>query len=121
LQRIEERDSVYGGKFGGWALETKDAGRIAGSVLLKPLPDSENIEVGWHLARHAWGNGYATEAATEAIRYGLEEVGLEVIYAVVFPDNTRSLKVCERLGMSYIGLTDDYYDKRLCLFAVQLT
>jgi [ribosomal protein S5]-alanine N-acetyltransferase len=117
LQRTAERNAVYKGRFGSWALFEKESGEIVGAVLLKPLPGSEKIEVGWHLARKHWGKGYATESAREAIRYGFEELGLEAIYAVVYPENARSLRVCERLGMKYGGVTADFYEKSLCLFS----
>ncbi len=117
LQRIAERDAVYEGKFGSWALVERDSGEIVGAVLLKPLPGSDKIEVGWHLARKHWGKGYATESASEAVRYSLEDLGLDIIYAVVLPENTRSLRVCEKLGMKYVGMTEEFYDKRLSLFS----
>src|SRR5438552_331988 len=48
-------------QFGMWAAQLKETGQIVGSILLKDLDGQPEIEVGWHLARHAWGNGYATE------------------------------------------------------------
>ena len=40
-----------------------------------------------------------TEAARRAVRYGLEEVGLDEIVSFTNPANVRSWKVMERLGM----------------------
>ena len=40
------------------------------------------IEVGWRLARPAWGHGYATEAALAALQYGFDVMGLPEIVAV---------------------------------------
>jgi ribosomal-protein-alanine N-acetyltransferase len=116
LSRIIERDkdSVYG----SWALELKETGEVVGAVLLKPLPESKNIEVGWHLAQRHWGKGYATEAARAAVAYGFE-LGLDTIYAVVFPENTRSLAVTSRLGMEPMGRSTDYYGKELELFQLK--
>jgi RimJ/RimL family protein N-acetyltransferase len=58
------------------------------------------VEVGWRLARDAWGRGYATEAARAAVAFGLEEHAMEEILSIVDPDNERSLRVCARLGMT---------------------
>jgi ribosomal-protein-alanine N-acetyltransferase len=59
------------------------------------------VEVSWKLGREHWGHGYATEAASEALRFGFEEIGLEEIVAMTVPANERSRHVMERLGMTH--------------------
>lgn len=104
--------------FGFWALATKD-GTLVGAIVLKPLPDVTEVEVGWHLGRAYWGHGYATEGARGAIAYGFDTLGLDEIYAVVVKANTASLAVAHRLGMTYGGSTDRYYDRELELFSLR--
>jgi RimJ/RimL family protein N-acetyltransferase len=58
------------------------------------------VEVGWGLAHAAWGNGYATEGARAALRFGFERLRLPEIVSLTTPDNVRSRRVMERLGMS---------------------
>jgi RimJ/RimL family protein N-acetyltransferase len=87
-------------------------------VLLVNLPESAEIEVGWHLHPDSWGHGYATEAARGAIAKGFSE-GLREIFAVVRPDNERSLAVCRRLGMTHLGPSDRWYGHTLELFRVR--
>jgi ribosomal-protein-alanine N-acetyltransferase len=58
------------------------------------------VEVGWRLARSAWGNGYATEAARAALSFGFEEAGLNEVVSFTAPANRRSRAVMERIGMS---------------------
>ncbi|HEU0132037.1 MAG TPA: GNAT family N-acetyltransferase [Mycobacteriales bacterium] len=103
---------------GVWALETRD-GTLLGMTLLKPLPDAEEVEVGWHLGRAFWGHGYATEGARGAIGYGFETVGLDTVYAVIVAENAASLAVARRLGMTYEGPTDRYYGRTLELFSMR--
>lgn len=103
------------GRFGVWSMHVRDTGSIAGSVILVPLPDSTEVEVGWHLHPDSWGHGYATEAARGAIAHGFAH-GLDEIFAVVRPDNERSLAVCRRLRMAYLGRTDRWYGTELALF-----
>ena len=105
--------------FGYWAMEDKASGEVVGTVLLKPLPNSELYEVGWHLAPQFEGNGYATEAARGALAYGFDNLGLETIYAVLFAENKKSWRVTERLGMTHIGPTSDFYDVDLEMFEVK--
>lgn len=101
IARIREEMTRYG--FGLWAVEVKATGRFIGYVGLKHLrlthPLSPNIEVGWRLAYEAWGQGYASEAAKEALRYGFETLALPEIVAFTVPANKRSLAVMKRIGM----------------------
>jgi RimJ/RimL family protein N-acetyltransferase len=92
--------------FGLWALtwRTDDGGRLLGFCgLTAPafLPDVlPSVEVGWRLARDAWGRGVATEAARAALAFGFGGLRMREIVAVVAPENTRSLRVAEKLGMT---------------------
>lgn len=103
-QVIEARTLQDRGAFGMWALELLDDRAVVGSVILAPLENvGPEFEIGWHLTRAHWGNGYATEGARGLLRYGFDVVGLARIVAVVYPENERSLKVCQRLGMRHEG------------------
>ena len=68
---------------------------------LQPLPETEEIEIGWWLARAWWGRGLATEAARAALRDGFERVGLERIVAIAQPANTASIGIMRKLGMGF--------------------
>ena len=58
------------------------------------------VEIGWRLARSAWGNGYAGEAARAALRVGFEQAELPEIVSMTTELNLRSQAVMERIGMS---------------------
>jgi RimJ/RimL family protein N-acetyltransferase len=89
--------------FGAWALERKDDGVFLGFTGLSRLkPDNPlhpRVEIGWRLARHAWGQGYASEAATAALKDGFERVGLDSIVAFTATTNLPSQAVMTRIGM----------------------
>ncbi|MCO5296912.1 MAG: GNAT family N-acetyltransferase [Fimbriimonadaceae bacterium] len=119
LSAVLERNAPFAGRMGFWALEASDSGTIVGSVILKPLPESERVEVGWHLGHAHWGQGYATEAGRGAVAYGFESLGLDTIWAIVLPTNERSLAVARRLGMRSEGLTDAYHNLTLELFSIR--
>lgn len=57
----------------------------------------EDLEIGWRLARAAWGRGYAQEAASAALAYGLERVPRVVSFTAL--SNTRSERVMQAIGM----------------------
>ena len=91
---------------------TIDIDRIIGSVLLVPLPGvdgtlTSNLEIGWHFRQASWGYGFATEAAQCVARHALAH--LPELYAVAMPDNHRSIKVMQRLGMTDLGITHQYH------------
>jgi RimJ/RimL family protein N-acetyltransferase len=85
-------------------VEEKATGRFLGFVGLNraapdvPVPDTP--EIGWRLARHAWGQGFATEAASAWLRFGFETLRLSEIISFTTVGNTPSRRVMERLGMT---------------------
>ena len=102
---------------GGFALVANEDGSIVGTILLKPLPTSGLIEVGWHIALDCWGRGYATESGKAAITYGFNKLGLDRIYAVIDPLNHRSAEVARRCEMALQGKIFEY-DLDLDLYSI---
>jgi RimJ/RimL family protein N-acetyltransferase len=88
--------------FGRWAVETRD-GAFLGYVGLMPSrsehPIGSHVEIGWRLMRHAWGHGYATEAAEAALKDAFSRVGLNEVLAYTAVNNLRSQAVMFRLQM----------------------
>ena len=97
LQQFSDRG------WSNWAVELKATGEFIGfvglSVPVRVLPFTPCVEVGWRLMRQAWGHGYATEAAREALRFGFDTLGLAEIVSFTSVMNTRSRAVMERIGM----------------------
>ena len=90
--------------FGLWALELAQTGEFLGFTGLA-VPRFEAhfmpaVEIGWRLARPAWGHGYATEAARRALRFAFEEAGLAEVVSFTTVANLRSRAVMERIGMT---------------------
>ena len=100
----ENRDKTLG----IWAVEGRDDGAFHGAGMLVPLPESDDVEVGYRLVRSAWGRGIATETAHCLCDYGFGEVGLEEIVAVTDPGNEASKRVLAKIGMSFQGLRRAY-------------
>ncbi len=90
--------------FGLWAVEISGGASFIGYVGLN-VPRFEAhftpcIEIGWRLAFEHWGKGFATEAAQASARFGFEQLGLNEIVSFTVPENIRSRRVMERLGMT---------------------
>jgi RimJ/RimL family protein N-acetyltransferase len=97
IDRIEEHFEEYG--YGLWALDV--AGQFIGFTGLAwatwPAPFTPALEVGWRLARSAWGHGYASEAASAALVRGFETQDSIVSFTTV--TNVASIRVMERIGL----------------------
>jgi RimJ/RimL family protein N-acetyltransferase len=89
--------------YGLWAVEVPGADPFIGFVGLSRARFQAHfapaVEVGWRLARRAWGRGYAAEAAQAALAAGFEQAGLVEIVSFTVPGNARSRAVMDRLGM----------------------
>ncbi len=91
---------------GTFAIRWDETGEIIGSVGLdkdRRRQDVESRELGYSLARKFWGMGIMTEAAGEVLRYGFEELNLEIISIAIHPQNARSLNVARKLGFHMDG------------------
>ncbi len=101
IQRIENRFEED--SFGLWAVEVCDNGEFIGFVgLWRPTFEAHFtpcVEIGWRLARHSWGNGFAPEAAREVLKFAFDNIGLDEIVAMTAVPNKNSMRVMEKIGM----------------------
>ncbi|MBB4038757.1 RimJ/RimL family protein N-acetyltransferase [Microvirga flocculans] len=90
--------------FGYWAVEEKATGRFAGEVGFADFrrqiePSLDGVpEIGWVIAPHGHGKGYATEAARAAIAWADGHFGPGRTACIIAPENEPSLRVAEKCG-----------------------
>jgi len=101
-KQIDEHFELHG--FGLWAVEVPGVAPFAGFIGLS-VPRFEAhftpcVEVGWRLAAAYWGCGYASEGARAALAFGFGELGLREIVSFTVPENVRSRRVMEKIGMT---------------------
>jgi RimJ/RimL family protein N-acetyltransferase len=121
---MRERYARLGEPFGAFALIERATGELVGTGLLKPLPDAsgkntEDIEIGWHLARRSWGRGFAAETGRALAARAFEWLSIDVLKIVIHPGNERSVAVAKRLGATFRGRTTRYYGQELELFELE--
>jgi RimJ/RimL family protein N-acetyltransferase len=91
--------------YGLFAVELRESGQLIGFTgLSEPtfLPEIlPAVEIGWRLARSSWGNGYATEAARAALRFGLTTLRLPELVSIYVVGNEASARVIRKLGMRF--------------------
>ena len=97
--------------YGFWAVEEKATGHFIGAVgfgtwqrditpSLKGWP-----EVGWVLAPHTHGRGYAAEAARAAIAWGDAHLPLPRTVCLISPENIASLRLARKCGYQEFSRT----------------
>ncbi|WP_273199556.1 GNAT family N-acetyltransferase [Legionella steelei] len=86
-----------------WAVEEKNSQQFMGFIgLNRPVWEAHFtpcVEIGWRLAFSFWGRGYATEGAQAVLNYAFDTLKLKEIVAFTVPDNLRSQRVMEKIGM----------------------
>lgn len=104
---------------GRWAIERRSDGAVIGGLGIRLLPPyDEDLELSWQLRPEAWGHGYAAEAGTGLIRWAFTQE-IDELFAVARPSNTRAIGTAKRLGMTWVGETDKYYNLRLQVFRIR--
>jgi len=98
MKRYEE------GRYGLQALIHKQTGGFIGmcGLMTQEVNGEMVIEIGYHLLRRFWGQGYATEAARKFRDYGFENNLADSIVSIIHPLNLQSQKVAQRNGMRLV-------------------
>lgn len=108
-KQIEAHFAEHG--FGLWAVEVAGAAPFVGFVGLSiprfEAPFMPCVEIGWRLAAEHWGRGFATEGARAALAFGFQWLLLSEIVSYTVPDNVRSRRVMEKIGMTH-HLAEDF-------------
>ena len=84
-------------------------GRVVG--LVQPdhsITKHQTAELGYAIARDMWGQGIAAEASAAVCVWGFREYGFARIDAYADSRNERSVRVMEKLGMTYEGMHRKY-------------
>ena len=95
-----------------WLATTlRSDGRQIGGIGLRIDDQQKHAELGYWLGAPYWGQGYATEAAREILRYGFEDLGLHRIFASHFKHNPASGRILLKLGMRHEGCQREHVRK----------
>jgi RimJ/RimL family protein N-acetyltransferase len=101
--------------FGLWAVEERASGRFIGRIGCHDPEGWPGFELGYALAREAWGRGYAREGAAAALAYARRDLRRTAIISLIRPGNRASIAVAEHFGARrtdsiefYGALTDVY-------------
>ncbi len=91
--------------YGRWLCVEKKSSRVIGFAGLKVLEELGEVDLGYRLLPEFWGRGLATEAASACVGFGLDGLRLKSIIGLVLPENLASIRVLEKVGMTFDGAT----------------
>ena len=103
-------DSYNRHGFGLWAVVDATSNEVIGDcgITLQQTPAGFEPEIGYHLWREFWGQGFATEAAIACRDYAFQNLGLRRVVSITSSDNIPSQKVAQR-----VHDRKEIYQKRL--------
>ncbi len=112
--RIESHFRKHG--FGLFTAEFRQTSLFAGFIGLS-VPSfrarfTPCVEIGWRLLPEFWGQGLAPEGAQEVARYAFELLKIKELVSFTVPENVRSRRVMEKLGMTH-DPADDFNHPQL--------
>jgi RimJ/RimL family protein N-acetyltransferase len=85
-----------------WFIEERETGTLIGSIAARN--EAHGVNVGYLLARDAWGRGYMTEALDAVAQWFLAQPGIERVWATCDVENTASARVLEKAGFEFEGV-----------------
>jgi len=102
---VDQRAQARETGFCLWWWRERGSGELVGYAgLNRDRVDGDPVvEVGWSITPARWGQGLAPEAARSAVGWGFERCGLTRIVSFTLPDNRRSQRVMQKLGMTCAG------------------
>ena len=98
IARMQDRYVQLG--FGFCLVQLKDGAKIGmcGLIQRDSLPD---VDIGFALLPQFAGHGYALEAAWATLEYARDTLKLPRLAGITTPDNTRSIRLLEMLGLRF--------------------
>ena len=88
--------------FGRWAVITKEENHFIGWCGLKYTSELDEVDIGFRFFKKYWNQGFATESAIACLDYGFKKHKLKLIVGRAMKENIYSIKVLEKIGMSFI-------------------
>lgn len=103
-RRIQEEFAIRG--YGLYAVERKDNHEFIGFTgfhrFVYDVDFAPGVEIGWRLRPEAWGNGFATEAATACLEYAKRELDFKEVFSFTSLPNKRSERVMQKIGLKFV-------------------
>jgi len=97
------------GALGVWSIILKETGKMIGTIELYGYKINHKGELGYVLNPDYWGQGYTVEAGKAVLKFAFEYLGVKRVDCNAFSTNNQSIRVCEKLGLNYVGVKKKGY------------
>jgi RimJ/RimL family protein N-acetyltransferase len=115
IKKWNDYERTHG--FTSWAVIRKEDNAFIGKCGFNYLPDNSDIELSYMLDEPYWGRGYATEIAKAVLEHGMNKLNMKRVVALVYPQNSPSIRVIEKTGMKY-EKECEYFGVKLLMYAI---
>ena len=107
--------------FGLWAVVLKETGEMIGDcgITMQPIHGQWLPEIGYHINKRYWRQGYASEAAAECIRVAFERFGFPAVYSYMNAENEPSWRTAMKNGMTQVDAYTDPHHGALRVFRIE--
>ncbi|WP_175989252.1 GNAT family N-acetyltransferase [Bacillus sp. Marseille-Q1617] len=86
------------------AITLKETDELIGTITLRVDKKNQKGELGYWIGQPYWGRGLATEAVKKMMNFGIEDLGLNKIFASALSKNTGSIAVLQKAGLKREGV-----------------
>ncbi|NME69484.1 GNAT family N-acetyltransferase [Flammeovirga aprica] len=107
---IENYDHYKKYEYGRWSVFLKDSEEYIGFCGLKFSEEKNEVDIGFRFMKKHWNKGYATESALGCFEYAKEH-GIKKVVARAHQDNTASVNVIQKLGMTFSHFFEEHKEK----------
>ncbi|WML43855.1 GNAT family N-acetyltransferase [Neobacillus sp. PS3-40] len=100
IKKNQERYQEDG--YGLWGICLKETNELIGDcgLVKQNVDDITEVEIGYHINKKYWSNGFASEAARGCKEYGFNQLGLNKLISIIDPRNIPSIRVAEKIGFT---------------------
>ena len=118
LDWTRENYQKYG--FGLWAVTLKTTGEFIGDcgITMQPIQGQWLPEIGYHINKRYWRQGFASEAAAACIRVAFEQFRFPAVYSYMKAENEPSWRTALKNGMTFLTEYDDPVNTRTRVYRI---
>lgn len=103
--------------YGFWAMINKEDEKLIGHCGFSFIKEAGETEIAYLLDKPYWGKGFATEISKKTLEYGFDKFNFKKVIALVYPDNKQSIRVIEKMGMSF-EREGIFFERKLYMYSV---
>lgn len=116
-QFIENYSAYKDFGIGRWLVTEKSSGEILGWCGLKYIAELDEVDLGYRFYQKYWNQGYATEAARATLGFGFNTLEIPVIIGRAMPENSGSVRVLQKIGMTFQGTAIEHDGEDVVVYA----